>query len=288
MKLQFGDELVKPQTSQRGTPVLPLDNSRQVNQSPTITIPVQAETQNNTQFPDEPIDIPAIGDGDIKPEIPIPLQSPELSQNIQNKTEEEKTSEPINFDTEEEKEEVKTVAKVGVSKFFMIGLVTIAILSSLSYALILTPLGMYVGLIPDNSATTTTVYSHSPSDTNFKFGVTTVPAPEESSTELTRDAQRKRNLGEIKAALDAYYLANNNYPIGSEEEKISNGSGTGLKLLPTYIESIPGDPRNESEFSYLYKSDDGTAFELKARLENGEDPAGKSENGLIYYLLTNN
>ena len=95
-------------------------------------------------------------------------------------------------------------------------------------------------------------------------------------------------MSEIKVALDAYYLTNNNYPTSSGDEKISNGSQTGLKLLPDYIESIPTDPRNESEFNYTYKSDDGTAFELKARLENSEDSAGKSENGLIFYILTNN
>jgi len=48
------------------------------------------------------------------------------------------------------------------------------------------------------------------------------------------------------------------------------------------------DPRVGEEFNYIYKSDDGIKYALKARLENGEDPAGVIENGLIYYKLANN
>jgi len=63
-----------------------------------------------------------------------------------------------------------------------------------------------------------------------------------------------------------------------------------IKRTVPYSSSPPltFDPRVGEGFDYIYKSDDGIKYELKARLENGEDPAGVIENGLIYYKLANN
>jgi len=335
MRLQFGDELVESKSDLQNAPILgtekidlaekpvmiPTQPETNSESSPQKIIPIKSEKtvdlsektedssvilsqpEANTQFPEEPIDIPAIGES--QPEIEKPIENiEEKKDDIENimtdeteqiEEEPKQKKEPENKKPEKienaENDNLKeTIAKVGVSKFFLIGLIIIIVLSALSYGLILTPLGMYVGLIPDNSVTTTTVYSYSPenNEKRFEFGVTTAPESEELSTELTRDAQRKRDLENIKKGLDVYFLANNNYPISSGEEKISTGSDTGLNLVSTYIDLIALDPRVGEEFNYIYKSNDGIKYELKARLENGEDPAGVIENGLIYYKLANN
>ena len=335
MKLQFGDELVKPksdlqkvatlntenidlatnptvapiqpETNPESNPqkIIPVKSEKSVNLSEKIenSKTAQPSPEENTQFPDEPIDIPAIGENQSeieKTNEKIEEKKDDIESIVANNAEQideepKQAKEPENKKLENIEKTVndnpkETIAKVGVSKFFLFGLIIIIVLSALSYGLILTPLGMYVGLIPGNSETTTTVYSYSPgnSEKSFEFGATSVSESEELSTELTRDAQRKRDLEMVKKGLDAYFSVNNSYPTSSGEEKISNGSDTGLKLVSTYIDSIAFDPRVGEEFNYTYKSEDGINYELKARLENGEDPAGIKENGLIYYKLANN
>lgn len=96
-----------------------------------------------------------------------------------------------------------------------------------------------------------------------------------------RDTRRKSDLNSISKALELYYNDNESYPLASANNKIAgceNGTTecewgeiwetTGSNGV-IYMPQIPKDPKGNS---YFYDSDDGTYFQLYAKLENQDDP----------------
>ena len=75
----------------------------------------------------------------------------------------------------------------------------------------------------------------------------------------SRDARRKTDLEQVKAALEIYRSNNDTYPVG-------NWSNLSV-LTTTYIQSLPTDPKSAS-YSYYYS---GTAddYTIGAYLESG-------------------
>ena len=104
-----------------------------------------------------------------------------------------------------------------------------------------------------------------------------------SLTKSARDARRKSDLEQIRAALEVYRSVNGSYPSttsawhGLCTTYNSGYSDTGASgyipnLAPTYIAKLPHDPRESQSFSpcnnsanscYLYKSD-GVGYKLLA------------------------
>ncbi len=83
-----------------------------------------------------------------------------------------------------------------------------------------------------------------------------------------RDARRKSDLRQIKAALELYSSDNSeNFPAAATNTNITTAL-TGL--VPTYIKSLPTDP---SGYVYYYVSSAAPAinYTLSARLENTGD-----------------
>jgi prepilin-type N-terminal cleavage/methylation domain-containing protein len=94
-----------------------------------------------------------------------------------------------------------------------------------------------------------------------------------------RDAVRKTELKQIQTALEMYYNTNNAYPIGgwySSEPGDASGNNGGNwipGLAPTYISSLPRDPRGGASLinppcsppwqaSYHYYSPNGVNYKL--------------------------
>lgn len=75
-----------------------------------------------------------------------------------------------------------------------------------------------------------------------------------------RDAKRKLDLENVRAALEMYKSTNSVYPDGSWNDLNSF-------LIPQYLGSLPDDPK--STFSYYYESTDGSDYTIAAQLEIG-------------------
>lgn len=94
-----------------------------------------------------------------------------------------------------------------------------------------------------------------------------------SARSKARDARRKADMKQIQLALELYYDSNGSYPVGgwfSSEpgDNASNNGGNWIPgLAPTYIPSLPRDPRGGAssiqptcsswKSAYLYLSADG-------------------------------
>ncbi len=109
-----------------------------------------------------------------------------------------------------------------------------------------------------------------------------------------RDAQRVSDLGELRKALMMYYDSNGSYPnagVGVELSSAQTSWNTALNplyvaLVPTYISSLPVDPKNTPEdnivyddannYAYYYTTFDidsyKTNYDLVTRLENASNP----------------
>ncbi|GEM_PF-2949881 len=96
--------------------------------------------------------------------------------------------------------------------------------------------------------------------------------------ERARDARRKSDLVQIKAALVAFYNANNNtFPpttkANTAEEISLVGNKVYQKLVPTYLKKMPVSPIVSPVYSYHYVTNNptdggnGTIFALLANLE---------------------
>lgn len=72
----------------------------------------------------------------------------------------------------------------------------------------------------------------------------------------SRDARRKADLEQIRAALEMYRSNNNSYPDALDT----------LTTLPVYIQSVPTDPKSAS-YSYYFTSS-GSDYTLGAYLES--------------------
>lgn len=93
-----------------------------------------------------------------------------------------------------------------------------------------------------------------------------------SARAKARDARRIADFKQIQTALELYYDTNGSYPLGSQGSGVwsSHAPGYGnndnyiVGLAPTYIPTLPRDPRyDEGGSGYLYNSN-GTDYILIA------------------------
>ncbi len=82
-------------------------------------------------------------------------------------------------------------------------------------------------------------------------------------TKQSRDARRKSDLQQVRAALEMYRSNNNQYPI-SDYTNLSNFLVNGTIK---YLEKLPNDPKS-SQYSYYYTST-GSDYTLAGYLETG-------------------
>lgn len=83
-----------------------------------------------------------------------------------------------------------------------------------------------------------------------------------------RDAKRKSDLEQIRAALEMYSTNNNTYPVGAWDNLSS------LISPVTYLQSLPADPKNPT-YTYYYSSS-GSDYVLGTYLETGSGSCGGS------------
>ena len=97
----------------------------------------------------------------------------------------------------------------------------------------------------------------------------------------SRDAKRKSDLEQVQRALEMYMNDYANYPTSSNDGEIMvNGSaltwGTDEfkdQKETLYIKQLPGDPRGNPEYCYVYDAGPPIVYKIYARLENTQDPA---------------
>jgi hypothetical protein len=90
------------------------------------------------------------------------------------------------------------------------------------------------------------------------------------------DEQRKTDLTNIQKALEQYYAANKKYPISTTESKTEAPDAALKILVPQYISSLPTDPTTGQK-SYLYKSVEGSTYELSAIFDVAPSGISKTE-----------
>ncbi len=94
-----------------------------------------------------------------------------------------------------------------------------------------------------------------------------------------RDAQRKSDLRQLKAALELYAADHDDAYVSTTGTEVTvDGSTDALSaaLSPDYIKTVPTDPRNTGNYVYKYTSTDGSSYTMTATLENTNDPDGAS------------
>jgi len=99
-----------------------------------------------------------------------------------------------------------------------------------------------------------------------------------------RDARRKADLKQIKAALEQYADdSKGEYPASNDDSK----DGVFLPVLKekNYMAKVPVDPLNPTYY-YKYVTD-GKSYALTCVLENKDDPEGKKSGDFNIYTLTN-
>lgn len=102
-------------------------------------------------------------------------------------------------------------------------------------------------------------------------------------TKSSRDARRKADIEQVRAALEMYRSNNDksSYPVAA------NWSSLSSSLTPTYIKTMPTDPKIADNYHYsgLPSGCDGTTipcsdYSVSTNLESGEiysvDPYGSS------------
>lgn len=112
------------------------------------------------------------------------------------------------------------------------------------------------------------------------------PAPAPVVTDITNanDTLRKSDLADLKAALKAYYQANQTYPVATTTLKTSDAASALSVLVPTYMTKLPVDPLSPTYY-YGYKSD-GKTFEITAVLEDKTTTGGTQVGALYLYKVT--
>jgi hypothetical protein len=132
-----------------------------------------------------------------------------------------------------------------------------------------------------NIKNTFTTISESDIITTKKTAVTETPV-------VTTDQTRKQDVTNILAALKNYKSKMGYYPVSSALLKLNTTENTIYRaLVPTYITTLPQDPKSTDGWYYAYKSD-GIKCSVSARLENQSDPEGTISNGVLLYLKYNN
>lgn len=79
------------------------------------------------------------------------------------------------------------------------------------------------------------------------------------AVKLSRDSRRKTDLEQIRQALETYRSENNAYPTDST----LNSS-----LVPSYLTTMPTDPKASTGAVYTYDQTSSTTYTLCAQLEN--------------------
>jgi hypothetical protein len=106
-----------------------------------------------------------------------------------------------------------------------------------------------------------------------------------SEATVTGDSKRKSDLATIAKALEKYYSSNNSYPKVSGVEKIYSSGALCLALVPAYLEAMPLDPNNPTNY-YGYESD-GENYSLSSILEDSTDKTGTQVGKNYLYILSN-
>jgi hypothetical protein len=97
----------------------------------------------------------------------------------------------------------------------------------------------------------------------------------------SRDDKRKQDLNQIAQALELYYQVNKTYPGNAGQWRNSSQSNWIPDLVPTFIESLPEDPQDQTGKTYFYHVNDiaecpdlsdGQFYVLMALLEKEDDP----------------
>lgn len=115
----------------------------------------------------------------------------------------------------------------------------------------------------------------------------------EQQFKKARDAKRKTDLQQIRAALELYRADNGSYPVSDWINSTQDSSVWFPSLAPTYVKTIPMDPKNTGSLpwtsdgsSYAYQSIStcgiagGTSYILTTKLENTSDP--EIDNNIQY------
>jgi len=100
-----------------------------------------------------------------------------------------------------------------------------------------------------------------------------------------RDAKRKQDLSQIKAALELYKNDHDSYPVASQIDKTNNKNGVLAQSLAPYIKNLPVDPK-DPEYWYGYLSD-GKSYTLWCLLEDTSDPQGTRDGQWYKYIVKN-
>jgi len=88
-----------------------------------------------------------------------------------------------------------------------------------------------------------------------------------NSINKARDAERKKDLKQIKLAMEDYYNDNDHYP---DADALKDCGGTSLN---PYLKEIPCDPVTGEPYLYLLYPDDGSmGYRVLTKLENKSDP----------------
>jgi len=93
----------------------------------------------------------------------------------------------------------------------------------------------------------------------------------------SRDARRKADLEQIRAALEMYRSNVGAYPTTAPGQGLPFGTGSLGDGTNTYLQKIPQDPKSNKNYYYLYSAGDYT---LASQLENSSScnsaPGGDS------------
>lgn len=86
----------------------------------------------------------------------------------------------------------------------------------------------------------------------------------------SRDARRKTDLEQIRAAVEMYRSNNNAYPSAAQITFTCPSSGSLTDASNTYLSKIPNDPKCSSSpaYTYFYTSPSASDYTVGAYLEN--------------------
>jgi hypothetical protein len=120
------------------------------------------------------------------------------------------------------------------------------------------------------------------------------PVPTQPASDLAkqRDAQRKKDLADIKNALEQYWVDNGAYPDVDDEVQIASSDVVFDALVQRYLTKMPVDPLNTTYYySYNVKRDTSgaiTGYYLRSVLEDHFDPSALQGQQYFYYQVINN
>lgn len=112
-----------------------------------------------------------------------------------------------------------------------------------------------------------------------------VPTSPASEAAKIRDAQRLKDLTDLKTALLAYKAAKGSFPKSLSYEQTVQGTVLVPALVGTYITKLPTDPV-PSVYWYQYKSD-GSTFTLRGVAEDSSNAKVTRGSTFYFYEITN-